>query len=67
VTADANSGSFQTGLQVVEALVYAPVSAATAGQKFKANLNASAVTTNGYVFASSCTNGDQFTVIAIGH
>lgn len=68
VTADANSGSFQTGLSVIDAIDGVAVfSAATGSQKFKANLNASATATNGAVFCSSCTAGDQFNIVCIGH
>lgn len=67
VTADANSGAISTGLSVVEAVIATVQSAATGGQKFKRNLSAASATANGTIMCSSCTSGDAFTVIAIGH
>ena len=67
VTADANSGAVTTGLGVVEWVQVAVVSAATGSQKFKANLSAASAALPGSIFMSSCTNGDTFTVVAIGH
>lgn len=68
VTADANSGSVTTGLSVIEAIAgVTVVSAATGSQKFKMNLSAASATANGQILVSSCTNGDQFVVVAVGH
>lgn len=68
VTADANSGSISTGLSVIEAIAgVTVVSAATGAQKFKANLNAASAAANGSILVSSCTSGDRFIVVAIGH
>lgn len=68
VTADANSGVITTGLSVIEAIGgITVVSAATGSQKFKMNLSAASATANGSIMVSSCTGGDQFVVVAIGH
>lgn len=68
VTADANSGSVATGLSVIEAIAgVTVVSAATGAQKFKMNLSAASATANGTIMVSSCTSGDQFVVVAVGH
>ncbi len=69
VTADANSGVISTGLNVVEAVIATPVSCVTVVPmpKFRRNLSAASATANGSIMVSSCTNGDAFTVIAIGH
>lgn len=66
VTADAASGSVATGLQYIDAIAYAPVSAATAGFKIKANLDATSATSNGTVFVSSAANGDVFFMTVYG-
>lgn len=68
VTADANSGAVTTGLSVIEAIGgVTVVSAATGSQNFKMNKNASGTATNGAIMVSSCTNGDHFIVVAVGH
>ena len=68
ISADAASGSFQTGLSVVDAIDgIVPVSMATAAAKFKANLNSGATAANGFVFVSSCAANDVFNVVCIGH
>lgn len=68
VTADANSGVISTGLSVVEVIGgVTVVSAATGAQKFKANLNAASAAANGSIMCSSCTAGDNFIVVAVGH
>lgn len=67
VTADANSGVVVTGLNVVEAIFTSVQSAATGSQNFKRNKNASGTAANGSIMVSSCTNGDLFHLIAIGH
>lgn len=67
VVADANSGSIQTGLSVVDAVIATVQSAATGSQKFRRNLSAASAAANGQIMVSSCTSGDQFTVLAIGH
>lgn len=67
VTADAVSGSVFTGLSVVDAVVFSPVSMATAAIKIKRNLSAVSAAANGTLMVSSAVNGDVFTVIAIGH
>jgi hypothetical protein len=66
VSADANSGAVDSGLSVIDALLTAVQSAATGAQKFKKNLNSGATALNGSIFCSSCTNGDDFFVVAIG-
>jgi hypothetical protein len=68
VTADNNSGVVTTGLSVIDALGgVTVVSAATGSQNFKMNKNAAGTATNGSIMVSSCTNGDHFIVIAVGH
>ena len=67
MVADANSGSITTGLSVVESVQATVVSAATGAQKFKMNLSAASAAANGSIMVSSCTNGDVFQVLAIGH
>jgi len=67
MTCDANSGSIQTPLSVVEAISVTPQSAATTAPKFKINLNSGATAANGFIMGSSCTNGDSYYIIAIGH
>ena len=67
ITADAASGSIQTGLSVIDAIDgIVPVSMATAAAKFKANFNSGATAANGFVFVSSCASGDVFNVVCIG-
>ncbi len=66
VTADAASGVMATGLGYINGVAVAPVSAATAGGKFKRNLDASSATANGSVFVSSVASGDVFFVTIFG-
>lgn len=67
MTCDGNSGSIQTGLSVIEAVFVTVTSAATTCPKFKRNVNSAGTAANGFLFASSCTNGDNYVVLAIGH
>lgn len=67
MTCDANSGSIQTPLSVIDAYAVTPSSAATTAPKFKANLNSGATAANGFLFGSSCTNGDSYFVVVWGH
>lgn len=66
LTADAASGAVDTGLSVIEAVMVAPVSAATAGPKFKINKNSGATASNGSLFVSSAASGDDFYVTVFG-
>lgn len=66
VLADAASGVIATGLGYVDGIAVAPVSAATAGGKFKRNLDATSALANGSVFVSSVANGDVFYVTIYG-
>lgn len=66
VTADAASGSVVTGLSVVDSIAVAPISMATAGCKFKKNLNDASAAANGTVFVSSAANGDNFFLTVYG-
>lgn len=68
VNCDANSGSFQTGLSVVDGVDGIVVnSAATTCPKTKPNLNSGATATNGFIFMSSCSNGDVYYITVVGH
>lgn len=66
VVADAASGVVDSQMGYVEAINFAPVSMATAGGKFKANLNDSSATANGKVFVSSVASGDVFFLTVYG-
>ncbi len=70
VTADANSGSVITGLSVVEAVFgYTAISITTAAPAihFRPNISAASAAANGSIMVSSCTNGDNFIIVAVGH
>lgn len=68
VTADANSGVVDTGLDVIHAVQASPVSCATFSRmKFKKNLAEDGSTaSNGNVFVSSATNGDDLVLVCYG-
>lgn len=66
VTADAASGAVATGLSYIDGISIAPISMATAGAKFKRNLNAASATANGTVFVSSAANADLFYLTVFG-
>lgn len=66
VTADGDSGAIETGLGVIDMVVAGPVSAATAGAKFKMNTGALSAAANGQLFVSAAASGDAFSVICVG-
>lgn len=66
VTADANSGAVDSGLEIIDAISVGVISAATGSQKFIKNKNSGGTALNGSLQMSSCTDGDTFHVVCFG-
>lgn len=67
VTADANSGSVDSGMLHVTSVLFGPISMASGSEaKLKRNLSAASAASNGIVMCSGFTNGDAFTCVVYG-
>jgi hypothetical protein len=66
VTSDATSGVVDSGMGVVTAFSYAPVSMNTAGIKLRRNLNAASATSAGMIMVDDTTSGDEFILTIYG-
>lgn len=66
VTTDAASGVVATPLGLIDFVSFAPISMATAGVKFKINLNITSAASNGVVFVSSAASADNFFLTVYG-
>lgn len=61
VTADAASGSVDSGMSYIDAIQVSPVSMATFSLvKFRPNINAASAASNGLVMISAAASGDRF-------
>lgn len=67
VTADAASGSVDTGLSVIAFLQHSAQSAATAGYRCFMNQDAALATENGTVAMSGLASGDVVFLTVVGH
>jgi len=67
VTADAASGSVDTGLGVITFLQHSPQSAATAGYRCFMNTNSGLTALNGTVAISGVASGDVMFLTVVGH
>lgn len=68
VTADAQSGSVDSGFGVVDAFSVGPVSMATFSLvKFRPNISAASAASNGQIMVSGAASGDRFFITVYGH
>ena len=67
VTADAASGSFDTGFNVVDFVQHSAQSAATAGYRVFMNANSGLTALNGHVAMSGMSGGDVVFFTVVGH
>ena len=67
VTADAASGAFDSGHNVVDWIDHSPQSATTAGYRVFMNKSSGLTANNGDVVVSGAANGDVIFMTIIGH
>jgi len=67
VTADAASGSVDTGLGVIDSIQHAPQSCASAGYRAFMNTNSGLTALNGTVALSGLASGDVLFLTVVGH
>jgi hypothetical protein len=67
VTADAASGAFETGFNVVDFIQHSPQSATSAAYRVFANANSGLTANNGSVALSGLASGDVVYVTVYGH
>lgn len=63
---DSTSGNIDTGLSIIDGFSYAPVSCATGGVKFIANVGSLATARPGILNVNSFASGDSFFVVVYG-
>ena len=67
ITADAASGSVDTGLSVIDSIQHAPQSCASAGYRAFMNTAADLSSENGTVALSGLGSGDVLFLTVVGH